>query len=157
MTGNIGVSGAPIRKRTGLIQWSALRPAVRVMIGTALIVIAAVAPLSMNGYWRYLAALIVAYAVANIGFQVVVGWSGQLAMAHAAFLGLGAYATTILSKKIEKVSGYTNAGAEIRKQIWSGRVPYLLALFTVGLVGCNCRTCHSLTDCKPAGEVFLRS
>ena len=122
------------RKRADLIRWNALPSAVRVVLGMALVALAAVVPLWLNGYWRYLAALIVAYAVANIGFQVVVGWSGQLAMAHAAFLGLGAYATTILSKKIDKVSGYTDTGQEIRKQVWSGRVPYLLALFTVPLV-----------------------
>ena len=94
-------------------------------------------PLGLNGYWRYLAALIVAFAVANIGFQVVVGWSGQLAMAHAAFLGLGAYATTILSKRISKVDGYTVSGQEIRRIVWSGRVPYLLALVIVPVV-CAC-------------------
>lgn len=123
-----------VSPRAQLIKWNELPAVVRVVLGTALIAAAAVVPLWLNGYWRYLAALIVAYSVANIGFQVVVGWSGQLAMAHAAFLGLGAYATTILSKKIEKVSGYTDAGQEIRKQIWSGRVPYLLALLAVPLV-----------------------
>lgn len=129
-------SASPVRdrQRAWLMEWDALPVAVRTLIGLVIIALAIVVPLWLNGYQRYLAALIVAFAVANIGFQVVVGWSGQLAMAHAAFLGLGAYSTTILSKRIEKVSGYTETGAEIRKLVWSGRVPFLLALVVVPFV-----------------------
>ena len=120
-----------------LMEWNSLPAPVRLGAAAALLAGAIVVPLGLNGYWRYLAALIVAFAVANIGFQVVVGWSGQLAMAHAAFLGLGAYATTILSKRISKVDGYTDTGQEIRTIVWSGRVPYLLALVIVPVV-CAC-------------------
>ena len=125
------------RPRRSLMEWNSLPAPVRLGAAAALLAGAIVVPLGLNGYWRYLAALIVAFAVANIGFQVVVGWSGQLAMAHAAFLGLGAYATTILSKRISKVDGYTVSGQEIRRIVWSGRVPYLLALVIVPVV-CAC-------------------
>ena len=125
------------RPRRSLMEWNSLPAPVRLGAAAALLAGAIVVPLGLNGYWRYLAALIVAFAVANIGFQVVVGWSGQLAMAHAAFLGLGAYATTILSKRISKVDGYTDTGQEIRTIVWSGRVPYLLALLIVPVV-CAC-------------------
>ena len=125
------------RPRRSLMEWNSLPAPVRLGAAAALLAGAIVVPLGLNGYWRYLAALIVAFAVANIGFQVVVGWSGQLAMAHAAFLGLGAYATTILSKRISKVDGYTDTGQEIRRIVWSGRVPYLLALVIVPVV-CAC-------------------
>ena len=125
------------RPRRSLMEWNSLPAPVRLGAAAALLAGAIVVPLGLNGYWRYLAALIVAFAVANIGFQVVVGWSGQLAMAHAAFLGLGAYATTILSKRISKVDGYTDTGQEIRAIVWSGRVPYLLALVIVPVV-CAC-------------------
>ena len=125
------------RPRRSLMEWNSLPAPVRLGAAAALLAGAIVVPLGLNGYWRYLAALIVAFAVANIGFQVVVGWSGQLAMAHAAFLGLGAYATTILSKRISKVDGYTDTGQEIRTIVWSGRVPYLLALVIVPVV-CAC-------------------
>lgn len=125
------------RPRRPLAEWDSLPPVLRLGASAVLLAGAIVVPLGLNGYWRYLAALIVAFAVANIGFQVVVGWSGQLAMAHAAFLGLGAYATTILSKRISKVDGYTDTGQEIRRLVWSGRVPYLLALLVVPLV-CAC-------------------
>lgn len=115
-------------------SWSDYPASVRTAVGVVLVGVAIGLPHMLNGYWRYLAALILVYSIANAGFQVVVGWSGQLAMAHAAFLGLGAYATSILSKRIEKVSGYTDTGVEIRKLVWSGRVPYVAALLLVPIV-----------------------
>ena len=39
---------------------------------------------------------VLAYAVAILGLNLVVGYSGQISLGHSAFLGLGAYATVIL-------------------------------------------------------------
>ena len=39
---------------------------------------------------------VLAYAVAILGLNLVVGYSGQISLGHSAFLGLGAYTTVIL-------------------------------------------------------------
>ena len=39
---------------------------------------------------------VLAYAVAILGLNLVIGYSGQISLGHSAFLGLGAYATVIL-------------------------------------------------------------
>lgn len=38
----------------------------------------------------------IAFAVAILGLDVVIGWSGQLALGQSAFVGIGAYSTVIL-------------------------------------------------------------
>ena len=73
------------------MRWSSLPRFVRAAVGAIVLVALAVLPLWLNNDWRFLAALVVAYTIANLGFQVVVGWSGQLALSHAAFFGIGAY------------------------------------------------------------------
>jgi branched-chain amino acid transport system permease protein len=39
---------------------------------------------------------VLAYAVAILGLNLVIGYSGQISLGHSAFIGLGAYATVIL-------------------------------------------------------------
>jgi branched-chain amino acid transport system permease protein len=39
---------------------------------------------------------VIAYAVAILGLNLVIGYSGQLSLGHSAFVGLGAYTTLIL-------------------------------------------------------------
>ncbi len=116
------------------LRWDTLPSMVRLAAGAMAIGAAIGLPHLLNGYWRYLMALILVYAIACVGFQVVVGWSGQLAMAHSAFLGLGAYLSTILAKRTYKIDGYDEAGVEIRKLVWSGKVPFLLSLILIPIV-----------------------
>lgn len=115
-------------------SWNALPRVPRLTLGALLILAAIGLPHLLNGYWRYLGALILVYSIACVGFQVVVGWSGQLAMAHVAFLGLGAYFSTVLAKRTYKIAGYDETGVEIKKLVWSGRVPFLLSLLVIPLV-----------------------
>lgn len=62
----------------------------------ALVVGLAVAPTFLNNYRVFVLALIMIYALAVHGFQVLIGWSGQIGLAHAGFFGLGAYGTALL-------------------------------------------------------------
>lgn len=39
---------------------------------------------------------VIAYAVAILGLNLVIGYSGQISLGHSAFIGLGAYSTVIL-------------------------------------------------------------
>ncbi|MGA9867519.1 MAG: branched-chain amino acid ABC transporter permease [Acetobacteraceae bacterium] len=52
-------------------------------------------PLFLNDYTQYIANAILVYSLAGLGFNIVLGYLGQLAFINAAFFGLGAYATAL--------------------------------------------------------------
>ena len=43
--------------------------------------------------------LVLAYAVATLGLNLLLGYSGQISLGHGAFFALGAYVTAILVSK----------------------------------------------------------
>src|SRR5947209_9634678 len=71
--------------------------------------IACGAPLGVNGYGLYLLTLTGIFALVALGLNLLTGYAGQISLCHAAFFGVGAYATAILTQR---------AG-----------LPYLLSLF----------------------------
>jgi branched-chain amino acid transport system permease protein len=60
-----------------------------------------VLPFFVNDYIRYIFNLMMVYAVVSVGFNIVLGYVGQLAFANAAFFGVGAYSTAILMGRLE--------------------------------------------------------
>jgi len=50
----------------------------------------------MSGYLVTVATVIAIQAIAAYGLNVIVGYAGQISLGHAAFMGLGAYATAML-------------------------------------------------------------
>lgn len=77
-----------------------LRRAPRRVAGGSAVAVAVVAavllPQFLNGYSLYIVTEVVIYALACLGLTVVIGWSGQVAMAQAGFFGIGAYGTNYL-------------------------------------------------------------
>jgi branched-chain amino acid transport system permease protein len=67
---------------------------IAVLLGALVIV-----PHNISGYRLYLLTLIVIYALSSLGLNVLIGWCGQIGLAHAGFFGLGAYATSIMFEK----------------------------------------------------------
>lgn len=61
-----------------------------------LVVLALAAPFFLDSYYLTELSMFLVYALAGLGLMVVIGFSGQVSFGHAAFLGLGAYAHTIL-------------------------------------------------------------
>ncbi|MEK6194969.1 MAG: branched-chain amino acid ABC transporter permease, partial [Deltaproteobacteria bacterium] len=61
-----------------------------------LIVLAIAAPLLIDSYYLTELSMFLVYALAGIGLTVLTGYAGQVSFGHAAFLGIGAYAHTIL-------------------------------------------------------------
>jgi branched-chain amino acid transport system permease protein len=53
-------------------------------------------PLRFGDFWVGQFSLVIAYAVAVLGLNLVSGFAGQLSLGHGAFFGLGAYTTAIL-------------------------------------------------------------
>lgn len=72
-----------------------LRP-VAVIGAAAAVLVLLVLPSLINPYRLFLASLIAVYATAGFGLTVVMGWTGQIVLAHGAFFGIGAYLTAHL-------------------------------------------------------------
>jgi branched-chain amino acid transport system permease protein len=65
----------------------------------ALVVIALVlAPLGLQRYGTYILTLWLVTGIAAMGVNLIVGYAGQETLAQAAFLGIGAYTTALLTK-----------------------------------------------------------
>lgn len=60
-----------------------------------LLILAALPPFFINDYLQYILNTILVYIVVTVGFNIVLGYAGQLAFANAAFFGVGAYTTAI--------------------------------------------------------------
>ncbi len=76
---------------------SARRP---LPLGTVLIAALALAACSLvfvaKGYQLFQATMMLAYAVALVGLNILTGYSGQISLGHGAFFAIGAYAAGIL-------------------------------------------------------------
>jgi branched-chain amino acid transport system permease protein len=89
-------------------------PRVRVALVCALAVVAVAIPFLFGPYRVGQFTLVLAYAIAVLGLNMLVGYNGQISLGHGAFFALGAYTAALL---IEKAS-----------------VPYLLTLPAAALV-----------------------
>jgi branched-chain amino acid transport system permease protein len=73
-------------------------------IGTILLVLclglACAAPFVLNGYGVYVLTLTFVFALVALGLNLLTGFAGQISLCHAAFFGVGAYATAILTQKV---------------------------------------------------------
>jgi branched-chain amino acid transport system permease protein len=85
----------------------------RVLLGL-FFAVACVAPFVLNGYGLYILTLTGVFALVALGLNLLTGYAGQISLCHAAFFGVGAYATAILTQK----AGF----------------PYLLSIFVGGLL-----------------------
>ncbi len=70
-------------------------------------------PFLVGQYWQFLACLVGINIIAATGLNVLTGYTGQVSLGHAAFMGVGAYAVAVLDG-------------------WFGQ-PVLLNLFGAGL------------------------
>jgi branched-chain amino acid transport system permease protein len=71
-----------------------LRPG---LVGYALLVVAViVAPLISTHYRTFQFSFVGIYLIALVGLNILTGFTGQISLGHGAFMGIGAYTTTIL-------------------------------------------------------------
>ena len=66
-------------------------------VGFGLLVVAViVAPLVASHYRTFQLAFVAIYLIALLGLNLLTGFTGQISLGHGAFMGVGAYVTTIL-------------------------------------------------------------
>ena len=68
------------------------------IFGAAFLALALIAPHFFKSYGIYLLSYWLIYVIATMGLNLIVGYAGQKALGHAAFLGIGAYTTALLLK-----------------------------------------------------------
>jgi branched-chain amino acid transport system permease protein len=76
-------------------------------------VAAGLLPAFVDEYTVHVLTLILIYAIAALGLQLVIGFGGSIVVGHAAFLGIGAYASAILSLKLGLPFPLAFAGAAL--------------------------------------------
>src|SRR5690606_3763014 len=69
----------------------------QLLCGLAVLVLAALLPLFMQGYGNRLMNTALISAIAVIGLNFVFGYAGLISLAHAAFVGIAAYIVAILT------------------------------------------------------------
>lgn len=89
---------------TSIVKTSGLEYQVRnrrnwLAYGLVMLAMIVIPPLA-GDFGLYLGCVIICYAIAAIGLQVMVGVAGQLSLGHAAFMGIGAYATVLLQTRL---------------------------------------------------------
>ena len=75
-------------------------PVARYAFVAALIVLLVVVPLFVNAYIIYLMSSVAIFSLVSLGLNILTGFAGQISLGHAAFFGIGAYATALLSDKL---------------------------------------------------------
>ena len=60
------------------------------------VAILAVVPLFTNNYFQFIFNLILCYVLIGFGQNLILGYTGQFSFANAAFMGIGAYTTSIV-------------------------------------------------------------
>lgn len=92
-----------------------------VLFLAALLLAACALPFLVSNYRTFQLTLVLVYAIALLGLNILTGYSGQISLGHGAFYAVGAYVAAILIDKFG--------------------VPYWL---TVPLAGCVCLLCGFL-------------
>src|SRR4030042_1687349 len=69
----------------------------RLWAGVGFVLLLAVVPLLATPYTLYIVNTIGIAAIAVIGLNILIGFTGQISLGHGAFFGVGAYAAAILS------------------------------------------------------------
>ncbi len=72
----------------------------RYALFAGLTILLAAAPLLFSNYMIYLLSLVAIFTLVSLGLNLLTGYAGQISLGHAAFFGIGAYATALLSDKV---------------------------------------------------------
>ena len=72
----------------------------RVCLGVFLLVLFFVVPFFVSNYMLYIINTIGIAAIAVIGLNILIGYTGQISLGHGAFFGVGAYAAAILATRL---------------------------------------------------------
>jgi branched-chain amino acid transport system permease protein len=70
------------------------------IVGAVLLVVACALPFVVTNYRVFQLTLVMVYAIALLGLNMLTGYNGQISLGHGAFYALGAYCAAILMDKL---------------------------------------------------------
>ena len=73
-------------------------PWIRLILGLGA---ACALPFFITNYHVFQASMVLTYAIALVGLNILIGYSGQISLGHGAFLAIGAYTSAILMDKVD--------------------------------------------------------
>src|SRR4030042_3509437 len=73
----------------------------RIFLCLFLVVLFFVAPFIVSPYTLYILNIIGIAAIAAVGLNILIGYTGQISLGHGAFFGVGAYAAAILATRLD--------------------------------------------------------
>ena len=76
------------------------RPSRRAGLALAALALALLPLLLPNAFWYDLATRAAINAVVVVGLNLLIGYAGQISLGHAGFLGIGAYASAVLTSRL---------------------------------------------------------
>ena len=71
----------------------------QIIVLAVLLVIACALPFAVSNYRTFQFTLVLIYAIALLGLNILTGYNGQISLGHGAFYAIGAYCTAILMDK----------------------------------------------------------
>lgn len=99
--------------------------------GLALAAVVAVLPLVLGDFRLSIMVFIAIFALATMGLCLLMGYAGQVSLGHAAFFGLGAYASALLSTRL----GWNPWLAMLLAALGTAAVAYLIGIPILRLRG----------------------
>jgi branched-chain amino acid transport system permease protein len=97
-------------------------------------------------HFHYLMVLAGIYAILALGLSLFLGYAGQISLGHAAFFGIGAYATAILS---------TRYGLPSFVNLWASAVAAALMAYLIGRPILKLKGYFLAVATLGFGEIFL--
>ena len=72
-------------------------PWISIVLG---LILACIMPFFISNYSVFQASMVLSYAIALVGMNILIGYSGQISLGHGAFMAIGAYTSAILMDKM---------------------------------------------------------
>src|SRR5207248_6430802 len=72
----------------------------KIILLLVLVVIACALPFALSSYRTFQFTLVMVYAIALLGLNILTGYNGQISLGHGAFYAMGAYCAAILMDKL---------------------------------------------------------
>lgn len=99
--------------------------------GAVIVVVVALFPIYLGGFWMTVGLFAMAAAIGAMGLNLLVGNTGQLSLAHAFFLAVGAYSYSFFSGQ----PAATGGGVEVKGLGLPPLLGLVLAVLVAGVCG----------------------
>jgi branched-chain amino acid transport system permease protein len=90
---------APVDQQIPMAKTAVARPSWRLTAIVALLIAAGIVPFVVSSFHLLQLTMVVVYAIALLGLNILTGYNGQISLGHGAFYAVGAYTMAILIER----------------------------------------------------------